>query len=249
MPPSLRITVWNEHHHERANPAVGKVYPEGIHSVVAGVLGDAGHRVRTATLTDPEHGLTEAVLEETDVLFYWGHLRHEEVSDEVAGRVIDRILNGMGFVALHSAHRSKVFRTLMGTTCRLKWRVAGERERVWVVEPGHPIAAGLPDHFEVPRSEMYGERHNIPAPDAIVFMSWFEGGEVFRSGCCFQRGAGKIFFFSPGHESYPIYYQPEIRQVLRNAALWAAPSGGPAFQFGERAESLEPIERRRSSWR
>jgi trehalose utilization protein len=159
----------------------------------------------------------------------------------VVERVIARVYDGMGFVALHSAHRSKVFRTLMGTTCRLKWRVAAERERVWVVEPGHPIAAGLPDNFVVPHSEMYGERHNIPAPDAIVFLSWFEGGEVFRSGCCFHRGAGKIFFFSPGHEEYPIYDQPEVQQVLANAALWAAPAHGPVFVFGEQREPLERI--------
>ncbi|MCL7419272.1 MAG: ThuA domain-containing protein, partial [Halalkalicoccus sp.] len=129
---------------------------------------------------------------------------------------------------------------LMGTSCSLKWREDEERERLWVVEPSHPIAAGIDEYIELPDSEMYGERFDIPAPDTLVFTSWFEGGEVFRSGCCFRRGAGKVFYFRPGHETYPIYRQPVIQHVLANAVEWAAPTEGPDPEFGER-DPLEPL--------
>ena len=222
----IRVTVWNEFRHERDDPDVRAVYPDGIHSVVAGFLNQLdGVEARTATLDEPEHGLTQAVLDNTDVLTWWGHLNHEDVSDEVVDRVHQRVINGMGLVCLHSAHLSKIFRKLMGTGCMLRWREAGERERVWVLEPAHPIAHGLGPYFEIPASEMYGERFDIPAPDELIFMSWFQGGDVFRGGCCYRRSLGRIFYFSPGHESFPIYYQKEIQLVIGNAVRWAAPPG------------------------
>ena len=147
----------------------------------------------------------------------------------------------MGLIVLHSAHFSKIFKRLMGTTCNLKWREIGEKERVWVVNPAHPIADGLSDYFEIPHAEMYGEPFGIPEPDSLVFTSWFEGGEVFRSGCCWYRGRGKVFYFRPGHETYPIYYQPEIRQVIANAVKWAAPTNGPQITVDNRKEPLEPV--------
>jgi trehalose utilization protein len=189
--------------------------------------------VQTATLDEPEHGLPDEVLANTDVLIWWGHGAHQEVRDEIVDKIHKRVLEGMGLVALHSSHKSKIFVKLMGTTCNLKWRVIGEKERIWVVEPGHPIAAGLPEHFEIPQEEMYGERFDIPAPDTLVFMSWFPGGEVFRSGCCFYRGNGKIFYFRSGHETFPVYHQPEVQQVISNAVRWAAPSNGPQPTFGK----------------
>lgn len=219
------VTVWNEFRHEKNVPEVAKVYPNGIHEVIAQFLREDGFSVQTATLDEPEHGLTEAVVDETDVLIWWGHMSHRDVHEEIVERVHARILDGMGLIVLHSGHFSKIFKKLMGTTCDLKWRAVGEKERIWVVEPGHPIAEGLDDgYFEVPQAEMYGERFDIPAPDTLVFMSWFEGGEVFRSGCCYQRGKGKIFYFRPGHETYPIFYQPEIQRVISNAVKWAAPT-------------------------
>lgn len=227
-----RVTVWNENRHEKKSPEIAALYPEGIHGAIANHLRSQGFEVRTATLDEPEHGLTEAVLAETDVLTWWGHIAHDEVQDEIVTRVQNRVLEGMGLVVLHSGHFSKIFKRLMGTTCNLKWREKGEKERVWVIEPGHPIAEGLGEYFEVPQSEMYGEHFGIPAPDTLVFTSWFEGGEVFRSGCCFHRGNGKIFYFSPGHETYPIYHQPEIQRVISNAVKWAAPSGGPQVVYG-----------------
>jgi trehalose utilization protein len=191
-------------------------------------------------LDEPEHGLSQQVLAATDVLIWWGHMAHHEVSDAVVDRVHQRVLDGMGLICLHSAHYSKIFRRLMGTTCSLKWREIGEKERIWVIEPGHPIATGLPEYFEIPHTEMYGERFDIPAPDELVLLSWFAGGEVFRSGCCFYRGRGKVFYFRPGHETLPIYHQAEVLQVITNAVRWAAPVAGPTPTFGN-VQPLEPI--------
>jgi trehalose utilization protein len=217
------------------------VYPDGLHAPIVRYLREQGMTVRAATLDEPEHGLTEAVLNDTDVLTWWGHAAHHEVRDEIVARVHQRVLDGMGLIVLHSGHFSKIFTRLMGTTCNLIWREAAERERIWVVEPGHPIAAGLGPYFEIPIEEMYGERFDIPAPDTLVFISWFQGGEVFRSGCCYQRGKGRIFYFRPGHEVYPTYFQKEVLHVIGNAVRWAAPPGGPEVTFGNRAP-LEKLE-------
>ena len=238
---SLNVTVWNEYRHEKIDEKVANVYPNGIHMAIADVLRQQGFNVGTATLDEAEHGLTDDVLSNTDVLIWWGHMAHHDVEDEIVDRVRKRVWEGMGLIVLHSGHFSKIFRALMGTTCDLKWREVGEKERVFVVEPGHPIASGLGEYFEVPHAEMYGERFDIPKPDTLVFISWFEGGNVFRSGCCYHRGAGKVFYFRPGHETYPIFYQPEVIQVLTNAINWAAPVGGPTVTFGKRPEPLEKI--------
>lgn len=220
------VVIWNEHVHERENEAVRAVYPDGIHNAIAsGLLAfdkEKSLDVSTATLEEVDHGLSEERLKGTDVLFWWGHCAHGKVRDEIAERVQCRVMEGMGLVVLHSGHFSKVFKRLMGTSCSLKWREAGERERIWVVNPGHPIAQGIEGCIELENTEMYGEPFGIPEPDEQVFISWFEGGEVFRSGCCWRRGAGKVFYFSPGHETYPIYHNETIHRVLFNAALWAA---------------------------
>ena len=242
----MRVTIWNEFVHEKTNAAVGKIYPRGIHGAIAEALAEnlgSGVEVRTATLDEPEHGLTEQVLAQTDVLTWWGHAAHAKVADEVVQRVHQRVLEGMGLLVLHSAHASKIFKRLMGTGCMLRWREAAERERVWIVNPGHPIADGLDgEYFEVPHTEMYGEHFDIPAPDELVFISWYEGGEVFRSGCTFRRGKGKIFYFGPGHETFPIYHDPNVRRVIANAVRWAVPSGSPYFAKARRVEpSLSPI--------
>ena len=236
-----RVTVWNEGRHEKSHAEVAKVYPNGIHGAIAAGLTARGLPVRTATLDDPEHGLSNDVLAQTDVLLWWGHMAHHEVKDEIVDRVQARVWEGMGLIVLHSGHFSKILKKLMGTTCNLKWREAGEKERLWVVDPGHPITAGLPEFFELRHEEMYGEHFDVPAPDELVLVSWFEGGEIFRSGCCYHRGAGKIFYFRPGHETYPTYFDPTVLQVINNAVLWAAPSGGPTVTFGHRPEPLEPI--------
>ena len=232
MSESIRVTVWNEGRHEKNDPQVAVVYPQGIHAVLAELLTSAGFDARTATLDEPEHGLTESVLEITDVLIWWGHMAHHEVDDGVVERVYQRVLAGMGLVVLHSGHFSKIFVRLMGSSCNLRWRDIGEKERIWVVEPGHPIAAGLPLYFEIEPEETYGERFDIPAPDTLVFLSWFKGGDVFRSGCCYQRGMGKIFYFQPGHETYPTYYHPQVQRVIVNAVRWAGSPRGIQPEYG-----------------
>jgi trehalose utilization protein len=224
MANKIRVTVWNEFVHEREDEIVRKVYPKGIHGAIAEFLGkDETLSVRTATLDQPENGLPAEVIESTDVMIWWGHMAHDRLSEEVAARVQARVLEGMGFIALHSAHFCKPFKRLMGTNCSLVWREADERERLWVIERGHPIAAGLGERFELPMEEMYGERFDVPAPDATVFISWFEGGNVFRSGCTWERGAGRVFYFRPGHETYPTYYDPNVQRVISNSVAWAAP--------------------------
>ena len=225
--PVIRVTVWNEFVHERRDDPVRAIYPDGMHSVIAAAitryLGD-GVKVRCATLDQPEHGLDERVLEETDVLTWWGHCAHEEVSDGVVTRVVEHVQQGMGLVALHSAHYSKVFRLLMGTGCGLRWRNEEDRELVWSVNPGHPICKDVPSPVIIPRQEMYGEFFDIPQPDELVFISSFTGGEVFRSGCCFVRGRGRIFYFSPGDQEYPVYHHVGVTRVIANAVQWCAPS-------------------------
>lgn len=222
---TLTVTVWGEYVHERRNPAVAALYPDGMHEAIAHGIrtGVEDVAVRTATLDQPEHGLNESTLAETDVLIWWGHLAHERVDDEVVDRVHARVLDGMGLMVLHSAHLSKIFRRLMGTRCNLRWREADDRELIWTVAPQHPIAQGVPHPVVLDRHEMYGEYFDIPPPDELVFVSSFSGGEVFRSGCCFTRGKGKVFYFSPGHETYPVYRHPHITRILCNAVRWAAP--------------------------
>lgn len=239
---SIRITVWNEGRHEKSNPKVQTVYPNGMHNVIAEGLREHGFTVRTATLEEPEHGLTEAVLDETDVLTWWGHMAHDDVDDEIVERVYKHVQEGMGLIVLHSGHFSKIFKRLMGTTGNLKWREYGEKERIWTVAPAHFIANDLPDYFELPHEEMYGEPFGIPEPDTLVFISWFAGGEVFRSGCCWYRGNGKVFYFRPGHETYPTYYDKNVRQVLANAAQWVAGTNGPRITVENRPKPIESIE-------
>jgi len=235
-----RVTVWSEYRQDLTEQAVAAVYPDGIHGAIAAGLREAGFDVGTATLAEPEHGLTDAVLAETDVLTWWGHVAHGEVEDAIVDRVQRRVLDGMGLIVLHSGHHSKVFRRLMGTSGDLKWREAGERERLWVIDRAHPIAEGLGDSFVLEHEEMYGEAFDVPAPDALVLVSWFQGGEVFRSGCCWSRGRGRIFYFRPGHETHPTYFHPDVRRVIANAARWASGPAGEAPTFGNRAP-LEPL--------
>ena len=225
MGENIRVTVWNENLHEQNNEAIAGLYPEGIHGAIADGLNEhLAINVYCTTLNEPEHGLTEAVLDQTDVLIWWSHLAHHQIDDKIAARVQEKVLDGMGLIMLHSTQGAKIFKLLLGTSGALKWREAGEKERIWVVEHGHPIANGLGEYFELEETEMYGEPFDIPAPDNLVFISWFAGGEVFRSGCCYYRGKGKVFYFRPGHETYPIYYDPNIKRVMANAVLWAKPT-------------------------
>jgi trehalose utilization protein len=227
-----RITIWNEYQHELADEAVRRHYPDGIHEALKRGIGQqlegnpqlpagSSPRFRTATLAEPEHGLSAAVLADTDVLLWWGHQAHDQVSDAVVDAVQQRVLAGMGLIVLHSGHYSKIFKRLMGTNCSLRWREADDRERFWNLQPSHPILLGLPDHFELENEEMYGERFDIPEPDELLLISWFTGGEVFRSLCTWQRGNGRVVYFRPGHETHPTYHDTNVLRVIANACLWA----------------------------
>jgi trehalose utilization protein len=244
MSNQLRVTIWNEGRHEQVHEAVQKVYPEGMGNTIAkGIQEFGSFSTRVATFDDPEHGLTEEVLQKTDVLTWWGHMLHNDVRDDIVDRVQKYVLNGMGLIVLHSGHESKIFKRLMGTTCDLKWREAGDTERLWVSEPGHPIVDGIGDYIELPEEEMYGETFYITTPDAQIFVSWFEGGEVFRSGAVWTRGRGKIFYFRPGHETFPTYHNKQVIRVIANGIKWAAPNVGaniPAERH--RVVTLEPIK-------
>lgn len=247
---TIKALVWGENVHEQKSEIVAGIYPDGMHNQIAALLGKDGEiETATAVLQDPEHGLTEDVLAKTDVLIWWGHAAHGDVADEIVERVALRVWEGMGLILLHSAHFSKIFKRLMGTPCALKWREAGERERIWVVNPRHPIAEGLPEHFVLENEEMYGEPFSVPEPLETVFISWFQGGEVFRSGMTWRRGAGNIFYFRPGHETYPTYHDATVGKVLRNAVKWAH-NPQPAWLEANEAPNVpvdkapEPIEER-----
>jgi trehalose utilization protein len=240
MNSTINVTIWNENIHEQIDEAVQKVYPNGMHNAIADFLSkDPQIKTHTATMDQNEHGLTEKVLKETDVLLWWGHKAHDKVDDKIINRVHKRILEGMGFIPLHSSHDSKIFKKILGTSGSLKWREIGERERLWNVDPSHPITQGIGEYIELPNAEMYGERFDIPTPDNLLFISWFQGGEVFRSGCCWERGYGRIFYFRPGHETYPIFYNPEIQTVITNAVKWACPRMQKPFG----CKNVKPIEK------
>ena len=220
----IKVSIFNEFRHEKQKESIRAIYPDGIHGAIKAGIEDEEVVVRTVTLDDPECGLTQAVLDDTDVLLWWGHMAHHEVPDEVAQRVRDAVHSGMGAIFLHSGHHSKPFRLLMGTPCNLTWREDGDRELVWVVNPAHPIAQGINRFIHLEHVETYGEPFSIPEPDELVFIGNYEGGEVFRSGCCWHRGNGRVFYFQPGHETFPIFYQPDIVKVIKNAIHWAKPT-------------------------
>lgn len=219
----IHVAIYNEYIHERESECVAAVYPQGIHAVIADFLRSDEIEVKCFTL-DTVNEITDEELKTTDVMIWWGHKRHDAVPDEVAARVRNAVQNGMGIIFLHSAHHSKPFKFLMGTCCHLTWREDGDMERVWTVRPAHPIAQGIGRYFELPHDETYGEPFGIPEPDEVVFIGWYEGGEVFRSGCTFHRDYGKIFYFQPGHETFPIFYDKNVQTVIRNAVYWAKPA-------------------------
>jgi trehalose utilization protein len=219
----IRVTIWNEYIHERQEEKITKVYPEGIHGCISNFLkADNNLTVQCATLDMPEHGLSKEVLEQTDVLIWWGHVDHLAVSDEIVERVKQRVLQGMGLIALHSAHHSKIMKSLLGTSLNLRW-YPEDKEKIICINPSHPIAEGVPDTFVLEQEEMYGEYFDIPTPEEVIFLGWFASGEVFRSGCTFTRGRGKIFYFQPGHEEYPTFYRPEIQRIITNAVYFTRP--------------------------
>ncbi|MFA6567455.1 MAG: ThuA domain-containing protein [Victivallales bacterium] len=226
----IRVTIWNEFRHENLSrnhqyyhQETVDLYPKGFHQAIADGIRADDLDIRCAWLDQPEQGLGEEVVNNTDVMLWWGHMADEEVRDEIVKRVHSRVLDGMGLIVLHSGANSKIFGCLMGSSCTYRWRDIAERERFWNIAPSHPIAQGVGEHFELQNSEMYGEPFDIPDDGKVIFMSWFEGGDVFRSGVAFERGNGKIFYFSPGHETYPVFYDKNVLKIIGNAVRWAKP--------------------------
>lgn len=219
----MNVLIWNENQHEKTDEKVAKIYPEGIHGCLKSFLQCDDINVTTATLDDENCGITKEVLENTDVILWWGHCNHGDVPDEVAQMVKDAVLSGMGAIFLHSAHHSKPFKLLMGTSCNLSWREDGDSERLWVTKPGHPILDGIDRYFDLPHEETYAEPFDIPNPDELLLISSYSGTEVFRAGCTYNRGAGKIFYFQPGHETFPTFYDENVRTIIKNAVRWAKP--------------------------
>ena len=243
----INVTIWNEFIHEQEEESVKKLYPKGIHGYLAEALAAPDLAIRTATLSEPEHGLTEEVLNNTDVLLWWGHAAHDKVDDAVVKRVQQRVWDGMGLLVMHSGHISKIFCALNGTSGKLHWREVGERERLWTVDRAHPIAAGVPEHFELPYEEMYGEPFMIAEDAKLIFISWFEGGEVFRSGFTLQRGHGRVFYFRPGHEAFPTYYDENVQRVLCNGIRWLKPVIDAPYPKTNRPDALEKISEKNFS--
>lgn len=240
---SIRVTVWNEYRHERAEEAIRAIYPEGIHGCVRRFLSeDPTLEVRTATLDEPACGLTDEVLNSTDVLMWWGHMAHHEVPDELVEKIYRRVTEGgMGFVAMHSAHFSKPFKRLCGAPCNLLWG-RNQKAIVWNLMPTHPIAAGIPLHFQL-QEEMYGEPFSIPVPDELIFATWFEDGNLFRGGATWQKGFGKIVYFHPGHEECRSFYDKNVQRVLNNAVHWAAPAEiGAGYDYKDTHQTVPVVK-------
>lgn len=239
---TVRVTLWNEFLHEVEAATVRAIYPDGIHQAIAEGIADKGDfQIETATLREPEHGLTQDLLDRTDVLAWWGHKAHDEVADEIVERVYRRVLEGMGIVVLHSGHMSKIFRKLLGTHGTLRWREADEKERLWNLQPSHPILAGIPDYVELEMEEMYGERFDVPPPDELLMISWFQGGEVFRSLCTWQRGHGRVVYFRPGHETYPTYRNEHVLQIIANALTYGRQTIRRDDSSAPQTAALEPV--------
>lgn len=237
---SINVTVWNEYRHEKQKSQIAEIYPAGIHNLIKEFLECDDIKVTTATLDDPEHGLPDEILNNTDVLIWWGHTAHKEVSDELVEKIRERVYNGMGFLPIHSAHHSKPFKAILGTTGNLTWG-RNQKAIIWNVNPTHPIAAGVPSHFEL-NEEMYGEPFFIPKPDDLIFNTWFEDGNLLRGGATFTRGAGKIFYFHPGHEECESLKNEIVQKIIKNAVYWCAPVKlADGFKLDGCIHQLEPV--------
>jgi trehalose utilization protein len=219
-PPKRRtILVWSE------GTAPKEVFPNDINgAVAAGLAKLRGYTVKTASITDPEQGVSQAALDETDVLIWWGHQRHGQVSDEAVQRIVARVKDGgMGIIFLHSAHFAKPLKAVLGSSGAWSAYVNDRStHRITVADTKHPIARGVRD-FVIPKEERYEEPFIVPEPEAVVFDGYYESTKTnARQGLCWTIGKGRVFYFRPGHEEFPIFFMPEVRRILRNAALWCA---------------------------
>ena len=226
-----KVVVWSE---GSANVDEGskKVYPEDINTAIAEGLAPLkarGWEIVKATLGDPDQGISDELLAGTDVLIWWGHKKHGEVKNELVDKIDQRVRDGkMGFIATHSSHFAKPFKKLMGTACSWgEYVVDGTSVEILVKEPSHPICRGVRS-FKLPKIERYGEPFAVPAPEAVPLDGRYTKPDgktaPARMGLCWAVGKGKVFYFTPGHETYDDYYRPEVRRIFVNAVQWAAPA-------------------------
>jgi trehalose utilization protein len=216
------VVVWSE------GTAPKSVYPNDINGAVAEGLKDlSGWEVVKAGLSDPDQGLPDKLLQRADVLIWWGHQKHGDVKDELVDKIVKRVKeDGMGFIALHSSHFAKPNKKLMGTACSWKAYVLDSTTlKITVKSPDHPIAKGIKD-FTIDHSERYSDPYAVPTPKAVVFegtASLKKGGtDTSQIGLTWEIGKGKVFYFQAGHETNPVFMDPNVRQIMSNAVQWAA---------------------------
>jgi len=217
-PPKIRVLLWSE----QTEPK--DVYPKGINGALADYLRQFSDiEVKTASLSDPDAGLSEAVLAKTDVLIWFGHRRHAEVPDEAVDRILRHVRErGMGFFGLHSTHYSKVIKRLLNATGSWSSYVNhGKPEQMWVVLPGHPIAKGVSD-FTIPQTEIYTEPFDVPLPEAVIVEGTWESGHRSRDVMTWTIGKGRVVYIRAGHETYPIFFMPQMQRLVSNAVRYAA---------------------------
>jgi trehalose utilization protein len=217
-PKKIRVLLWSEQTEPR------DVYPKGISGALADYFNKLpGFEAKTATLNDPEAGLSDAVLSQTDVLIWFGHKKHNAVPDEAVDRVIKHVRErGMGFIGLHSAHYSKPLKKLLNASG--SWRSYvnhGKPEQMWIVLPDHPIAKGVND-FTIPKTELYAEPFQVPPPEAVIVEGTWESGHRSREVMTWTIGKGRMVYIRAGHEEYPIYFMPQMQRLVANSVEWAA---------------------------
>lgn len=217
------VVVWSE------GTAPKEVYPNDINGAIAEGLKELkGWEVVVANLSDPNQGLPDELLNRADVLIWWGHQRHDQVKDPLVSKIVKRVKeDGMGFISLHSSHFAKPNKALMGTACSWGAYVGDSTTlKVTVKDPGHPIAKGVKE-FTIVHNERYSDPYAVPTPQSVVFegIATLKDGKVDPSqqGFTWQIGKGKMFYFQPGHETNPVFYDANVGRIMINAVQWAAP--------------------------
>ncbi|MFH1372026.1 MAG: ThuA domain-containing protein [Planctomycetota bacterium] len=217
------VVVWSE------GTAPKNVYPNDICGAIAEGLKELKDwDVVEARLSDPNQGLPDELLNRADVLIWWGHKKHNQVRDGLVDKIVSRVKDeGMGFISLHSSHFARPNIKLMGTPCSWKEYLGDSNTlKITVKDPNHPIARGVED-FTIYHDERYSEPYAVPQPLAVVFEGTYTldngGTDTSRQGLTWEIGKGRVFYFQPGHETNPVFFDPNIRRIISNAVEWAAP--------------------------